>query len=268
MQNKSYFRYVFVVLVYKNIEVLRDFFESLKVENSHVIVVNSYYDDKSLKECQEVAVSNNADFIPIENKGFGYGNNVGTKYAMEHYEYDYLILSNSDIHVNDIEALDKLEDDTAVIAPYTHLPEGKVQNPNIPWRINCLFGLLKKAYDTDSRIRLAIPHIMTRLSREFFKVYKQVIRKNFYRIYSCHGSFVIFTKKAVDRLFPFFDDRMFLYNEELFLAENCMLKGVSIYYCPQIDVLHLEGASTGNQFGFERNKESFSILYRWMKENK
>ena len=267
MQNKSYFRYVFVVLVYKNIEVLRDFFESLSVEYSHVIVVNSYYDDKSLKECQEVAASNNADFVPIENKGFGYGNNVGAKYAIDNYEYDYLILSNSDIHVNDIEALDKLEDETAVIAPYTHLPEGKVQNPNIPWRINCLFGLLKKAYDTNSSIRLVIPHMITRLSREFFKVYKLIIRKDFYRIYSCHGSFIIFTKKAVDRLYPFFDDRMFLYNEELFLAENCRQKGVSIYYCPQIDVLHLEGASTGNQFGFERNKESFSIFYRWMKDN-
>lgn len=267
MLDKSRYKYIFVVLVYKNIEVLCDFFKTLTVKDSKVIVVNSYFDEESLKQCRIVAESNSADFIPIENKGFGYGNNVGTKYAMEHYEYDYLILSNSDIHVNVIEALGKLEEDTAVIAPYTHLPEGKVQNPNIPWRINCLFELLKKAYDTDSRIRLAIPHIMTRLSREFFKVYKLITRKDFYRIYSCHGSFIIFTKKAVDRLYPFFDDRMFLYNEELYLAENCRIKNVPVYYCPQIDVLHLEGASTGNQFGFERNKESFSILYRWMKDN-
>lgn len=230
--------------------------------------MNSYYDDFSLKECQDVAIANNAVFIPIENKGYGYGNNVGTKYAIEHYEYDYLILSNSDIHVYDMKALDKLKYNTAVIAPYTHLPRGKVQNPNIPWRINCLFGLLKKAYDTDSRIRFAIPHIMTRLSREFFKVYKLVVRKDFYRIYSCHGSFIIFTKKAVDRLSPFFDDRMFLYNEELYLAENCRIKHVPVFYCPKIDVLHLEGASSGHHLGFERNKESFSIFYSWMKENK
>lgn len=267
MQNKSYYRFAFVVLVYKNIEVLCDFFESLKVENSHVIVVNSFYDNESLEKCKEVAYANNADFIPIENKGFGYGNNVGAKYAMDNYEYDYLILSNSDIHVNDLNALEKLKEDSAVIAPYTHLPEGKVQNPNIPWRINCLFGLLKKAYDSNSRKRLAIPHIMTRLSREIFKEYKKIVRKDFYRIYSCHGSFIIFTKKAVDKLFPFFDERMFLYNEELYLAESCRLKGVNIYYCPKIDVLHLEGASTEHRSGIERNRESFSILYEWMRVN-
>lgn len=265
---KPKFRYVFVILVYKNIDVLKEFFASLYVDDCHIVVVNSYYDDDTLKDCKKTAYLNNADFISIENKGFGYGNNVGTEYVMENYEFEYLILSNSDIHVKKIKALDKLEDDMAVIAPYTHLPEGKVQNPNIPWRINCMFDLLKKAYDTDSRIRLAIPHMMTRLSREFFKIYRLFVRKNFYKIYSCHGSFIIFTKKAVERLFPFFDDRMFLYNEELYLAENCRKKDVSVYYCPQIDILHLEGASTGHELGFERNKESFSILYDWMKKNR
>ena len=261
---KGKYRYIFVVLVYKNIDVLRDFFISLKVQDCHVIVVNSYYDEQSLKECEEVSKTNEADFIPIENKGFGYGNNVGTKYAMEHYEYDYLILSNSDIHVNAIDALDGLDDTCAVVAPHTHLPEGKVQNPNIPWRINSLFWLLKKAYDKDSRFMLAFPHIMTRLSREFFKIYRAIVKREFYKIYSCHGSFIVFTKEAVKRLYPFFNDKMFLYNEELYLAENCRMKGVPVYYCPKIDVLHLEGASSSHQLGFERNKESFAVLYEWM----
>ena len=109
--------------------------------------------------------------------------------------------------------------------------------------------------------------MLTRFSREFFKLYRILIRKEFYRIYSCHGSFIIFTKKAVERLYPFFDDRMFLYNEELFLAENCRLKDVPIYYCPKIDILHLEGASTGHHLGIDRNRASFAIFYEWMKEN-
>lgn len=258
---------MFVVLVYKNIAVLRDFFESLEVSDSHVIVVNSYYDDESLNDCKETALKYDADFIPIENKGFGYGNNVGTKYALEHYDYDYLILSNSDIHVIDMTSLNKLQEDLAVIAPYTHLPTGKVQNPNIPWRMNCLFEMLKNGYDRNSKKWLVLPHMLTRFSREFFKLYRILIRKEFYRIYSCHGSFIIFTKKAVERLYPFFDDRMFLYNEELFLAENCRLKDVPIYYCPKIDILHLEGASTGHHLGIDRNRASFAIFYEWMKEN-
>lgn len=267
MQDKYYYRIIFVVLVYKNMDVLRDFFRSLQIRDCRVIVVNSYYDDASEEDCKIIASSNNADYIPIENKGFGYGNNVGAKYAIEHYDYEYLILSNSDIHIKDLGYLDSFNHSLAVIAPYTHLIEGKVQNPNIPWRINCLFYLLKKAYDTDSRIRLAIPHIMTRLSREFFKVYKLIVRKDVYRIYSCHGSFIIFTKNAVDRLYPFFDERMFLYNEELYLSEKCRKNNIPIFYCPTIDILHLEGASTGLDFkiGYERNKQSFTILYEWLK---
>ena len=65
----SSYHFVIVVLVYRNIEVLRDFFVSLKLSDCRVIVVNSFFDNESLKECRDVALANNADFIPIENKG-------------------------------------------------------------------------------------------------------------------------------------------------------------------------------------------------------
>lgn len=267
MQNKPYFHYVFVVLVYRNIDVLRDFFASLKLGNCHVVVVNSYYDDDSLKLCQEVAIKNSADFIPIENKGFGYGNNIGTKFVLDNYNYDFLILSNSDIHINNINALDKVDIDNVVVAPYTHLLGGKVQNPNIPWRIKGLFKLLKRGYDMNSRLYLSVPHLLTRISRELFKIYCLVVKKDFYKIYSCHGSFIIFSFKAVKSLYPLFDERMFLYNEELYLAERCRQDNIPILYCPKIDILHIEGASTGSGKGREHNRQSYDILYQWMSEN-
>ena len=45
------------------------------------------------------------------------------------------------------------------------------------------------------------------------------------------------------------------------------LKKVPIYYCPQIKVLHLEGASsdTSKTIGLKYNKQSFAILYEWLK---
>ena len=264
---KVKYRYVFVVLVYKNIEVLKDFFLFLKTDNYKVIVVNSFYDAPSLKECKEVSLANGADFIPIENKGYGYGNNIGVEYAMEHYNYDYLILSNSDIHIKDLDVLSSFDEGAAVIAPYIHLPAGKVQNPNIPWRIPFLFRALKLSYDNNWKFLLLFTHIVTRTCRELFKLYGIIVKRSCYKIYSCHGSFIIFTKEAVNLLRPPFNDKMFLYNEELYLAENCRLKGVPIFYCPSIDVLHLEGASSGGFNGFERNKESYHILYEWIKEN-
>ena len=269
MELKSEFRYIFIVLVYKNTDVLRDFFKSLKIIDNRVIVVNSYYDEKSLRKCEEITNAYNADFISIENKGFGYGNNVGAKYAIDNYKFDYLVLSNSDIQINEMTYLDKIVPTAEVIAPHTHLLSSKVQNPNIPWYMPWLIPLFHFAYKQNSRKLLYIPRAMSRLARELFFVYHKIVRKDKYKIYSCHGSFIIFTKGAVERLFPFFNEKMFLYNEELFLAEKCRLAGVPIFYCPSIDVLHLEGASSSGlkNIGFKHNKQSFETFYAWLQNN-
>lgn len=268
---KKKYKYIFVVLVYKNIDVLKDFFISLHVKNSHVIVVNSYYNDSSLDECKATALKYGADFIPIENKGFGYGNNIGTQYAIDHYEFDYLILSNSDILLEDISFLNTLDHSNPfLIAPYIHLKEGKTQNPNIPWNIKILIPLLRFAYTNNNRLALKFAHILTRSSRELFKLYYSIFKKSNYKIYSCHGSFIIFTSSAANCLNPIFNDKMFLYNEELYLAEKCRRNNVPILYCPNIKILHLEGASSTSHkgLGFNYNKQSFDVFYDWFQQNK
>lgn len=264
------YKYVFVVLVYKNINVLRDFFKSLNLNDCKVIVVNSYYDEISLSECKQVAIENDSDFIPIDNKGYGFGNNVGAKYAIEHYKYDYLILSNSDIKINSISFLDDVDENAKVIAPYIHLNNGKIQNPNIPWNIGkILFPLLYNGYKGNKSYLLYMAHALTRILRETFLLYHRFVKKNCYKIYCCHGAFVIFTAKAVENLYPFFNEDMFLNNEELFLAENCRRKEIPIYYCPKVDVLHLEGASRNKEgyLGFKNNKQSFLVFYKWLRNN-
>ena len=47
MQHSGVYDFVFVVLVYRNTADLHDFFAALKVANSKVVVVNSYYDDNT-----------------------------------------------------------------------------------------------------------------------------------------------------------------------------------------------------------------------------
>lgn len=266
------FRYLFIVLVYKNIEVLEDFFRTFKLNNAHIIVVNSYYDEASLNKCHEVALNYSADFIPIENKGFGYGNNVGIEYALQHYKFDYLILSNSDIQIENISLLNILDPHKpVVIAPYIHLKTGKLQNPNIPWNNKFLIPTLHYAYKHNSKYLLLISHIYTRLSREIFRLIPALLKKDAYKIFSCHGAFIIFSYEAIEKLNPVFNNDMFLYNEELYLAERCKLLNIPIYYYPNLKVLHLEGASSDaiNSIGFKYNKQSFEVLYNWkMKSHK
>ncbi len=267
MESTKY-KFVFVVLVYKNINVLRDFFKSLTIDNYKIIVVNSYYDDISLRECEEVAKLNDADFIPIENKGYGYGNNIGTKYAMDHYEYDFLILSNSDIEIKSFGRIKDFKDQNMVIASQTIMRNGKHQNPDTPWELSFVYPILEYGYNNRKRWACMFCHICTRLSREMFNLYAFFIRKNKYKIFSPHGSFVIFTKKAVDSLYPFFDERMFLYNEEWYLALKAKLLKIPVYYIPSIEVFHYEGASSSDSSSFDYNRQSFSIFNEWRKYHK
>lgn len=257
---KTKYNIVFVVLVYKNIDVLKDFFKSLNVKSSKVIVVNSFFNDISLMECEETATRNNADFIAIPNKGYGYGNNVGTKYAMEHYDYDFLVLSNSDIKIKEIFTLSKYKGEEMVIAPQTIMRTGKHQNPDTPWELKFVYPMLSYALNHKLGMVYTLCHICTRLNREIFRLYAKVIRKEKYKIFSAHGSFIIFTKKAVEKLFPFFDDEMFLYNEEWYLALKAKKIEVPIYFIPTIEVLHYEGASSVSNSYSEQDKLSFNIL--------
>lgn len=253
--------YVFVVLVYKNTDVLKSFFESLdKVFNKKVILVNSFYDEESERRCHEIASNNNADFISVPNRGFGAGNNRGIEYAKEHYNFKFLILSNSDIVINNFERASALPEGACIIAPCTRLLTGKPQNPNAPMESKLAYWLLKKYLEKDRNIYLHCAHIISRSLRELFLLYSKIVRKKRYKIYSFHGSFIIFSALAIEELMPVFDERIFLYNEEGYLASKCKYLNIPCYFCPRLNVTHLEGASSKGTSVSEENKKSLAIL--------
>lgn len=119
--------FVFVVLVYRNTNDLKDFFYHFCIENSKVIVVNSYYDDDSEKEFNQIADRYSADFISVPNKGYGAGNNVGVKWAIDHYQFDNIVISNADIIIEKMSASDI--DPRYINAPDIKNKKGKQQNP-------------------------------------------------------------------------------------------------------------------------------------------
>lgn len=254
------YKYLFVVLVYKNTEVLDSFFKNFSFDRSKVIVVNSFFDEESLISCKQIANNYSADFISIDNKGYGYGNNIGAKYAIDNYVFDFLILSNSDVIIKQFSGLDKYRNETCIIAPKTVMETGKYQNPDTPWELKFIYPMLSYALNKKSRIVYTMCHIFTRLSREVFRLYACVVRKEMYKIFSAHGSFIIFTQFATRKLYPFFDNEMFLYNEEWYLALKARKNDVPIFYVPSIEVLHLEGASSVSIEYSEQDRLSFNIL--------
>ena len=93
------FDFVYVVLTYRNTKDLSSFFINNTITDSKVIVVNSFYDKSTEVEFQRISNKNLADFINVENLGYGNGNNKGVEFAINNYEFKFLIISNPDVAI-------------------------------------------------------------------------------------------------------------------------------------------------------------------------
>ena len=82
-----------------------------------VIVVNAYYDKQSSEKFEKLTNEYGADFIEIENKGYSFGNNMGIEYALQHYKFKYLVVSNPDIEIKRFVLEDLRGAENAVIGP-------------------------------------------------------------------------------------------------------------------------------------------------------
>lgn len=239
---EKHFDFVFVVLVYRNVNDLGNFFKQFNVPNSHIVVVNSYFDDFSFMEMKKISYDNNADFINVENKGYGYGNNKGVEYALKYFIFDFLVISNSDIGIiNYLPAKDLLTD--GIIAPDIITNSSKKQNPYIPFYLKCCDKLKYFGYKYDLNILLWCIYFFTRFVRELFLCYTFVYKKNAYKVFSAHGAHLIISNSALRKIYPLFDETMFLFKEEDHLALLAKKYNIPIYYVPSIKIKHYLGGS-------------------------
>lgn len=262
--------YIFVVLTYRNIDDLNDFFYHFNVEKSKVIVVNSFYDETSNLQFKKIAERNNSDFLSVPNNGYGAGNNRGIEYAMNKYEFYYLVVSNADIIIEKYLSASELPKGPTIIAPDIRNVRGKRQNPHI-WKVN---KLLYNAYYFDAfhnwRIIPLLCRIYTRLTRELFGIISELFPVKCRKIDSAHGSNVIFSYDALSLMKPLYNERQFLFAEEEHIANLSKINNVKIYYMRDIKVLHKEDGSMKitNASLNEIGRKSFMEFYRFWYKNK
>ena len=208
---------VFVVLVYRNTNDLEDFFANNHLQDSHTVVVVSHYDETSDEAFKRIAANNNADIIIVPNKGYGAGNNKGVEYALEHFDFNYIVISNADISIRKLEPwmLEKYGD--SIIAPHIVAASGKKQNPNEPYKpSNMAYYLMYKTYKNNRTKLIWFFYALARIRRIIYNIVNCVVKKE--TIYSAHGSFVIIPAKVLNKLVPLYNEKMFLMNEESQLA--------------------------------------------------
>lgn len=262
----AFYDIVFVVLVYRNTEDLESFFKSLKVRNCKVIVVNSYFDDKTENIFKEISQRNDAVFISVPNKGYGAGNNCGCDYAINNFSFNHLIISNADIEISCLNA--KLLSNNKITAPEILNRRGKRQNPARAYCLPKYDWLMYLFYKKNISIGIYACCIINKIVRYIFYMLNRIFGcKN---IYEAHGAFIIIPYSVLKTLHPLFNEEMFLFAEEDHLAKLAKVNNVKIEYNKNVVVHHKEDGSVGlmNVQQTELTKKSYITYYEFWYKNK
>jgi len=238
-------QFVFVIVVYRNIQDLEELIESINkfsIDNEKIIV-NNYYDDKTMNECYSIAKKFGCIFINIENKGYGFGNNRGIEYANQHFDYEFLIISNPDIIIERFEKNELLKFKGSVVGPIIKTLNMKSQNPY--WYLNnsvCEW-IIYQGYKRKSKILLYFGIAINKIIREIFLLIFNKSKRMNSKVFALHGSFVIFSRDVLKKIGIPYDEEMFLFAEEAHLAHMLLRNNINSYITKSVEVIHKEDGS-------------------------
>ena len=237
------YNFVFVVLIYRNYVDLEELISSIKdkVKSYKCVVVDAFYDRPTSDAIKKICDQCDADYIEIENKGYSYGNNVGIKYALDNYDFDYVVVSNPDILVKklpfDIVSLYK----DSVIGPKVINVRGKNQNPMYYSFSKYANKKIYKGLKENKKVVFYHGVLLNKFRKNVRSLFTFFKKRQ--KVFQLHGSFIIFPRSVVSKIFPVFDENMFLFGEESYLAIVLKGAGIDSIYDKRLYVKHKEDGS-------------------------
>lgn len=239
------YNFVFIVLTYKNFKDLIDFRNSL--HNIHgtykIIVVNSFFDEDSMNSIKQICEESDFDFLNIKNKGYSYGNNYGVDFAKNSYLFDFLVISNPDIEIQYLNYKLLSSYDECIIGPKILNKFGKNQNPVYYKRLFFVEKIQKYSIKKNNYGITYIAALYNKINKFINYIFKDLVIQN-YEVYALHGSFLILSDKAISLLdYKPFNDNMFLFAEEDYLAYIAKKIGIRMVYCKNSIIKHKEDGS-------------------------
>lgn len=272
---------VVITINYKSADSALAFLASLErikaFSEIEVIIVDNSPGDEGLSRIRTaVAKCTNAELLESStNRGY-FG---AARFAFDHYRAqgnllpDWVIVCNHDISIEDKDFFTKLlrenPEGVGVIAPRILGLPGKVdQNPFMRRRPGRLRWTQLRLVSSNYGIATLWDWLWRRKSelRSWLAVRRKdslLIRKAKHEtVYAAHGSFIIFSRRYFEAG-GFLDGNLFLYGEEISVAEISRLLGLPVVYVPSLCVFHKEHESTGkslNRFTFECQRKALRYL--------
>ena len=195
------------------------------------------------------------------NKGFSHANNLAIKSANSRYYF--LLNSDTEIYENSISGLIEFMEDSdkkglgiGIAGPKIINSDGSIQLScrRFPSLLNAAFYSILAAVKPDNR---------------FSRTYKlaDADRSRPFEVDWISGSAMLISKKAFE-LTGIFDEKYFMYMEDVDLCFRMRQKGLKVYYYPLIKVLHHIGGSGINNEVLSQIRMQKSVLYFYVKTYK
>lgn len=270
----------FVILHYNNIDETMECLDSLEKFNSNIVVVSNSKDYDNLKMIEKRV---SKVIINEENIGFAKANNIGCKYAIEHFQPDFLCVINNDVIIEQKDFITQVEKlykkyKFDILGPKILPEESDSCNPfyayktldEVRERIKYTEKLIKIYQNKFLRLLL---NIYLKLKAPFRKEKKTTNGSSDQLNVALHGCALIFSKKYYEKYNDVFYNETFLFHEEEFLALRAKENNLVMLYSPKIELYHKEGSSLAKKFQKQkydslifRNKEILKSLKLLEKE--
>ncbi len=254
---------------YHSYEALRQFRSSIDraLKVACTAEVEMFIADNTEHDVQTIAEDEQRYHVKV----FPYHQNLGyfgavrkLMLAVSPTAYDYAIISNVDLMIDELffqQLTDehiKVKKQTGWIAPQIFSKaELRDKNPKILQRY--AKGKLQLL-----RLMYRWPVLYYLYTHTLYRSKKVLMQHDARDIYAGHGSFIILTRSFIEQC-GIINYPMFLFDEEIYLAEQCRKKGLRVVYRPSIKVMDNEHTSTGrmpSKFYFACNYQATDYILK------
>ncbi len=217
-----------------SIESILRYTEGLKYE---IILVDNASLNNDAKKLDKYINNNNLDIKLIknsENVGFSIGNNMGIKEA----NGDYIAFLNSDIELTENSLLKALSyikgnSDVGAIGCRLITPDGKLDH-------GCKRGF--PTLKASLHYFLKLDKVFNDIKYDNYKL-SHLNEHEINTVDVISGAFFVTSKRVLDEV-GVFDDRFFMYGEDIDLCYRIKEKGYRVVYNPEVGtVVHYKGSS-------------------------
>ena len=188
------------------------------------------------------------------NGGYAKGNNSGIQLAIRHFDADYIFLANPDVCFSEETALHML--DALKSNPIYGMVSPLVRKGRNVWNLPGFAGILEELFLISFNLHKKA--IRSRLLKSKNKIETAGVAE---------GSFFLISRKAYEKAGGF-DERTFLYGEEIILSHRLKEQGLLVGILPSDFYDHLHSASIKKQYcsskakTFHHIRDSFRIYNR------